>query len=52
MTADAAQTTSPTEEYVRKEFTIVTLQPRFSHNVLELNSALEVCLNALLGESG
>jgi hypothetical protein len=26
-TADAAQTTSPTEEYVRKEFTVVTLQP-------------------------
>ena len=26
MTADAAQTISPTEEYVRKEFTVVTLQ--------------------------
>ena len=25
MTADAAQTTSPTEDYVRKEFTVVTL---------------------------
>jgi len=24
--ADAAQTISPTEEYVRKEFTVVTLQ--------------------------
>ena len=35
MTADAAQTTSPTEEYVRKEFTIVTLQPRVSHDGLE-----------------
>jgi hypothetical protein len=27
MTADAAQTTSATEEYKRKEFTVVTLQP-------------------------
>jgi hypothetical protein len=35
MTADAAQTTSPTEEYVRKEFTVVTLHPRVSHVVLE-----------------
>jgi hypothetical protein len=35
MTADAAQTTSPTEEYVRKEFTVVTLQPRVSRDVLE-----------------
>lgn len=35
MTADAAQTTNPTEEYVRKEFTVVTLQPRVSHDVLE-----------------
>ena len=34
-TADAAQTTSPTEEYVRKEFTVVTLQPRVSHDVVE-----------------
>jgi hypothetical protein len=35
MTADAAQTTRPTEEYVRKEFTVATLQSRFSHDVLE-----------------
>jgi hypothetical protein len=35
MTADAAQTTSPTEEYVREEFTVVTLQPQVSHDVLE-----------------
>jgi hypothetical protein len=28
MAADAAQTTSPTEEYTRKEFTVVTLHPR------------------------
>jgi hypothetical protein len=35
MAADATQTTSPTEEYVRKEFTVVTLQPRVSHDVLE-----------------
>jgi hypothetical protein len=35
MTADAAQTTSPTEEYVREEFTVVTLQSRVSHDVLE-----------------
>ena len=35
MTADAAQTTSPTEEHVRKEFTVVTLQPRVSRDVLE-----------------
>jgi hypothetical protein len=35
MTADTAQTTRPTEEYVREEFTVVTLQPRFSHDVLE-----------------
>ena len=35
MTADAAQTTSPTEEYIRKEFTVVTLQPRVSHDGLE-----------------
>jgi hypothetical protein len=33
--ADAAQATSPTEEYVRKEFTVVTLQSRVSHDVLE-----------------
>jgi hypothetical protein len=33
--ADAAQTMSPTEEYVRKEFTVVTLQSRVSHDVLE-----------------
>jgi hypothetical protein len=35
MTADAAQTTRPTEEYARKEFTVVTLHPRVSHDVLE-----------------
>jgi hypothetical protein len=35
MTADAAQATSPTEEYVRKEFTVVTVHPRVSHDVLE-----------------
>ena len=35
MTADTAQTTRPTEEYVREEFTVVTLQPRFSDDVLE-----------------
>ena len=35
MTADAAQTASPTEEYVRKEFTVVTLQTRVSRDVLE-----------------
>jgi len=35
MAADTAQKTSPTEEYVREEFTIVTLHPRFSHDVLE-----------------
>jgi len=35
MTADAAQTASPIEEYVRKEFTVATLQPRVSHDVLE-----------------
>jgi hypothetical protein len=35
MTTDAAQAISPTEEYVRKEFTVVTLQPRVSHDVLE-----------------
>jgi hypothetical protein len=29
-TAEAAQTMSPTEEYVRKEFTVVTLQPTVS----------------------
>jgi hypothetical protein len=34
MAADTAQTTSPTEEYVREEFTVVTLHPRFSHDVL------------------
>jgi len=39
MTADAAQTTSPSEEYVRKEFTAVTLQRRVSHDVLEWNRA-------------
>ena len=38
MTTDVAQTTSPTEEYVRKEFTVVTLQPRFSHEVSEWSS--------------
>ena len=32
---DAAQTMSPTEEYVRKEFTLVTLQSRVSHDVFE-----------------
>jgi hypothetical protein len=35
MTADAAQTASPTEENVRKEFTVVTLQTRVSRDVLE-----------------
>jgi hypothetical protein len=35
MTADAAQTTMPTEEYVREKFTVVTLQPRISHDGLE-----------------
>jgi hypothetical protein len=35
MTADAAQTASPTEEYVRKEFTVVTLQSRVLRDVLE-----------------
>jgi hypothetical protein len=35
MTADAAQTARPTEEYVRKGFTVATLQSRFSHEVLE-----------------
>jgi hypothetical protein len=39
MTADAAQTTSPSEEYVREEFTVVTLHPRVSHDVLEWSSA-------------
>jgi hypothetical protein len=34
-TADAAQTTSAAEEYVRKEFTVATLQPRVSHDVVE-----------------
>jgi hypothetical protein len=34
-TADAAQTTSPTEEYIRKEFTGVTLQPQVSRDVME-----------------
>jgi len=33
MAADAAQKTSPTEEYVRKEFTVVTLHPRVSQDV-------------------
>jgi hypothetical protein len=35
MTADAAQTTRPTEEEARKEFTVVTLQTPVSHDVLE-----------------
>jgi hypothetical protein len=35
MTADTAQKTSPTEEYVRKEFTVVTLQSRVFSDVLE-----------------
>jgi hypothetical protein len=35
MAADTAQKTSPTEEYIREEFTVVTLHPRFSHDVLE-----------------
>jgi hypothetical protein len=35
MTVDTAQKTSPTEEYVREEFTVVTLQPQVSHDVLE-----------------
>jgi hypothetical protein len=35
MTADAAQRASPTEQYVRKEFTVVTLQSRVSHDALE-----------------
>ena len=35
MTADAAQRASPTEEYVRKEFTVVTLQSRVSRDGLE-----------------
>jgi hypothetical protein len=34
-TADAAQTTSPTEEYIRKKFTGVTLQPPVSRDVME-----------------
>jgi hypothetical protein len=34
MTADAAQTTSATEEYTRKEFTIVTLHP---HHAILVN---------------
>jgi hypothetical protein len=33
--ADAAQTASPTEEYVRKEFTVVTLPSRVSLDVVE-----------------
>ncbi len=41
MAADAAQTTSPTEEYVRKEFTVVTLQPRVSDDGLAWSSAPE-----------
>jgi hypothetical protein len=39
MTADAAHRASPTEEYVRKEFTVVTVQPRVSRDVLEWSSA-------------
>jgi hypothetical protein len=35
MTTDAAQTASRTEEYVRKEFTVVTLQSRVPRDVLE-----------------
>ena len=35
MTADAAQTTSATEEYTRKEFTVVTLHP---HHAILVNS--------------
>ena len=35
MTADAAHIASPTEEYVRKEFTVVTLQSRVSPDVSE-----------------
>ena len=35
MRADAAQRASPTEEYVRKEFTVATLQSRVSHDVVE-----------------
>ena len=35
MTADTAQKTSPTEEYVREEFTVVTLQSRVFSDVLE-----------------
>jgi hypothetical protein len=38
-TADAAQTTSPTEEYIRKKFTGVTLQPPVSRDVMEKSSA-------------
>jgi hypothetical protein len=37
-TADAAQMTSPTEEYMRKGFTGVRLQPRVSRDVAEWSS--------------
>lgn len=35
ITADAAKTTSPAEEYIRMGFTGVTLQPRISHHDVE-----------------